>query len=122
MADTDIEFYRGDTVTWTCTFLQNGVAFNITGAYLWFTAKTNKEDLDADAIILKRIGPITPTGVGNNITTFTLNPGDASPTNTAVAVGSYFYDFQLVIGTTVTTLGVGKLKVLQDETITTSTV
>ena len=112
--DTTLEIYRGDDVVWTLTFTQNGSALPLTGCTIFFTAKVNKDDLDSAAVILQK------HTVGTN-TTGIYDFAIAHTVTDAVAVGSYFYDFQLVDTdnpVNVTTLGEGKLKVLQDVTTT----
>jgi hypothetical protein len=47
----NLTIVRGDTKKWTITVARNGVAVNLTGAYLWFTAKNSTDDSDDQAII-----------------------------------------------------------------------
>ncbi len=46
-----IECYRGDGLSRTLTVTTNGVARDITGWTITFTAKVNDTDLDADAVV-----------------------------------------------------------------------
>lgn len=115
--DTTIEIYRGDDIAWTLTFTQNGSPLVLTGCSIFFTAKTNKDDLDADAVLKQK------HTVGTNTTGIYTFEIEHTVTD-LVPVGTYFYDFQLVDTASpvnVTTLGEGKLKVLQDVTTTITT-
>jgi hypothetical protein len=115
MANTTMQIYRGDSVHRLCTFTLNGKAMPINGLALFFTVKVNKSDDDDDAVIQKKITIPDDSLASSGKCYF-----DLDETETAIPVGSYWYDFQLVddINSTVTTLGVGKLKILQDVTQT----
>jgi hypothetical protein len=115
MANTTMQIYRGDTVHRLCTFTKNGSPMPINNLELFFTAKTNRSDDDDDAVIQKKITIPDDALASSGKCYF-----DLDETETAIPVGSYWYDFQLVddVNSTVTTLGVGKLKILQDVTLT----
>lgn len=115
MANTTMQIYRGDTIHRLCTFTKNGVPLPINNLELFFTAKVNRGDIDDDAVIQKKI-----TIPDDSLATSGKCYFDLDETETDIAVGTYWYDFQLVddANSTVTTLGVGKLKILQDVTQT----
>jgi hypothetical protein len=115
-------FYRGDTKEWAVSFTDaQNVAIPLYGKKLYFTMKLDKALSDA------------ATGVFQKIHTF---PNDAESTagrgilqltateTETLAIETYFYDFQLVDTTVnpvkVTTVGEGKVKVLEDVTRTTT--
>src|SRR3712207_2587147 len=59
MADTldfDLTIRRGDTKEWDLTVTRNGVAENITGWSVWFTAKDNIRKADSDAKVRLTVG------------------------------------------------------------------
>ena len=106
---------RGDDWSRTLYFQdEDGAAIDITGWTLFFTAKTNADDLDAAAIIAK------------TITVFT-NPtaGEAgvclSSTDTNQVIGSYLWDLQIKTNLgQITTVAEGILTITKDITIRTS--
>lgn len=114
---TDFEIFRGDTVPFDCEVTikdTDGVSepVDISAGTLWFSAKTNKDDLDEDAII--QVSYLVPTDADSVLgkCLFELSAAD-----TAVEAGKYWYDFQFVNSNNKTfTLGWGKLTVLQDIT------
>jgi len=112
---TELSVYRGDDKTWNLNFTDaNGDPINLTDSTLFFTVKTNKSDLDSDAIISKsQSSHSDPT---NGVTSISLTNSD-----TNVRVGNYYYDFQLVdLSGLVTTILIGIFKIKQDITIRTS--
>lgn len=115
MATTKLNnFYRGDTRDYALTFTSNSVAYNITGATVWFTLKKDRNDADSEAVLQKSISSHSdPT---NGKTTLSL-----TSTDTAIEAGRYFYDFQIktASGSIITFLS-GTVDVLEDVTRTTS--
>lgn len=119
MATIVDDFYRGDTPTWKVQCYSDSAmttAEDVTGWKLYFTAKSKRDDTDANAVI----GPASVTASGddatNGIITLTLTQSD-----TAVATGAYFYDLQLVDdANNVETIESGTVRVLQDITTTTA--
>ena len=107
---------RGDT--WTLTFniqTSAGVAENITGNEYWFTLKSALDDTDGTAAL--QIGPVT-TGSPNaalGILTMVAYPADTI----VIEAKTYFYDLQEVnAANNITTLLIGKVKVVKDVSIT----
>jgi len=114
MTETNLEIFRRDTPTFTITVLNDGVAVDITGYTLFFTAKNKKSDTDLQAIIKKDVTVLSdPT---HGIAEITLDK-----TDTDITGKDYFYDIQIVSGDgDVTTLFWGVLTVIEDVTIRTT--
>ena len=95
-------FVRGDSYAIPVSFKRGGKAVDFTGWTLWFTAKHNALQPDADAAIQKRV---TVTGSATIIALSKDDTQHLPPT-------SYTYDLQLVspTGDVVKTLVGGKLK------------
>jgi len=53
MQNTHLNLVQKDTKIYTFTIKNSGVAVDISGWSVYFTVKSNLEDLDADALILK---------------------------------------------------------------------
>lgn len=83
--------FRGDTSVLTVTVTREGVVENLTGASIWFTAKEDLTDLDADALMAydnlsggaSRVTVATPA---NGVVRVTFNPADTAlaPVDTPV--------------------------------------
>jgi hypothetical protein len=123
--DTTITISRGDDWESILTFLVDGDALDVRGAYLWFTAKVNKDDADADAVITPastRVHISSGADTEGNNAALGIYHFNLSNTLTNIAVGTYYYDFQLLdTANKVKTLGSGKLKIVQDITQTIAT-
>jgi len=84
----DLEVDRGRTQSYVLTFTDSSdTAIDITGYTVYMTVKQNfdTDATDANALISKTVTSHTNPTAG--ITTITL-----SDTDTAITVGSYFYD------------------------------
>lgn len=70
----------GDTIALQVTLSRNGVPIDLTGATLWFTAKDDLDDLDADAVFQKKTGGlgIAVTSAVNGQATVTIPPADTA--------------------------------------------
>jgi hypothetical protein len=107
---------RGDT--WVFKFYiqtSAGAPEDITGYDYWFTLKTNADDTDANAVV--QVGPAVMGVVDAvaGLVTITVTPNITED----VIPGSYFYDLQEVNDSNkVSTLLIGKLKVVKDVTLT----
>jgi len=90
---------------------KDGNPIDLTGSTIWFTLKENIKDPDTAAAIQKVITNHTdPT---NGKTRIVLESSDTQD----LQLGSYHYDIQLVDnGGNVTTVLIGRLKVLADVT------
>lgn len=104
---------RGDT--WYFTFIArdaSNASLDITGNEYWFTLKASQDDTDANAAI--QLGPFIPEyadAIQGKINVI------VQPDVTTVAPQSYYYDLQEVTpGGKVTTLLLGKIKVVKDVT------
>lgn len=114
-------FYRGDSKEWAVSFKDAaGVPIPLFGKKLYFTMKTDKALADADAAlqVVLTFPDDAESLAGRGVLQLT-----ASQTET-LAIETYFYDFQLVDTTLnpdkVTTVGEGKVKVLEDVTRSTA--
>ena len=107
---------RGDT--WVLTFniqTSAGAPEDITGNEYWFTLKSLIDDTDANAAL--QVGPATAgsPNAANGILTITIAPEDTIN----LEAKTYFYDLQEVnTSNEITTLLIGKVKVVKDVTIT----
>ena len=90
MAGDYLSILQGDSYTFSTNVTVDGVAQNIAGATLWFMAKNNVDDADADAIINATTtgGQIQITGANSSVVTVTLNT--AYTANLAEANGAYW--------------------------------
>ena len=81
MARGALKMYRGDTTSFTVTCSDDeGGVLDITGAVLWFTAKNNPTDTDAQAVF-QHYSPsngIVLTDAANGIATITMAESDTS--------------------------------------------
>jgi len=106
---------RGDT--WVLTFnIQNsaGAPENITGNDYWLTLKSSIDDTDATAAL--QIGPVVAGSpdAALGILTVVVLPADTE----LLEAKTYFYDLQEVNASNeVTTLLIGKVKVVKDVTL-----
>jgi len=100
----DLTIYTLDTVPIIINVTDSaGDAVDVTGYEFFFTAKTNKSDADASAVIKKDTD--TPNDPTNGQAVITL-----STTDTNVTAGKYFYDIQMKDGSgQITTLVYGDL-------------
>lgn len=114
---TAIEIFRGDTVNIDLTITdKNGTAIDITGYKLFFTAKTNNDDSDDNALIKKdvttHLDPDGDDGTSTGQSRITL-----SSTQTAVDVGVFYYDVQMKdTSGNITTITVDRFRVKQEIT------
>ncbi len=119
-----IAIHRGDT--WTATV--TGLGGLIGREKLWFTVKARASQADADALIqIEESAGLLRLSGGGAVGTGTLTVTNAEAGNVTIAlsaaatamlpVGSgYLYDFQMLDGTTVRTVGVGTAAVSADVT------
>lgn len=110
------KIYRGDTVTRQLTFQnEDGTPMDITGATVFFTAKTAADDDVTDSAAIKKDITSHDNAVAG-LSTLILTPAE-----TTVTPGKYTYDFQLktASGNIITYSG-GKIEILADITRRTS--
>jgi len=106
------DIIRGDSRDIQLKFIdKTGSAIDITGSAVWLTIKKNKGDLDADAILQKKVtAHYNPSG---GITIISLEP-----TDTNIAEGVYWYDIQITMASgKVYTVENGKVKIIKDVTL-----
>ena len=114
---TALEIFRGDTVNIDLTIKDSaGTAIDITGYTFYFTAKTNDDDSDDNALIKEdvttHLNPDGGDGTSTGQSRITL-----SKTQTAVAIGNHYYDIQMKdTSGNITTLTKDRFNVKQDVT------
>jgi len=108
------KFYKGDTKIINLELKdKDGIAINLSGATIYFTAKTDLRKGDVDAEIQKIITTHTDENSGKS--RIKLSPADS----TNLTAGIYFYDIQLKdsVGD-ITTLYSSKFELLEGVTKT----
>ena len=90
MAGDYLFILQGDTYQFSTNVAVDGVAQNIAGATLWFMAKQEIDDADADAILnaTTTSGQIQISGASSNVVTVSLNT--AVTANLAESNGAYW--------------------------------
>lgn len=117
MANTDLTVYRGDSKTYNITITNtDGTVFPISGYTVFMTVKSDIDGADSSAEIAKIVTNHTDAANGKtSIVLTSVDTGSLSPGK------PYFYDMQMVSGSTVvTTLVSGRFHVLRDITQDTS--
>lgn len=112
MAERNLSVYRGDTHVLTCIFEDTaGAKIDITGWTLYLTVKYSPDDLDAAAVLSKKVTSHTFPLQGRTKITMTA-------AETKSLFGDYYYDIQYkkVDGTIQTALS-GKILFTKDITI-----
>lgn len=115
MAVTQLSVYRGDDKYWNLNFTDSsGSAIDLTGSTIFFTVKKNRSDSDTNALIKKDV--TSHLDAVNGKSRISLTNSD-----TAIDVGTYFFDIQLVDNASnVTTVVAGTFVVTQDITVRTA--
>lgn len=116
-----IEIDRGDTAFFDFTVLTNGIAQNITGWLIWFTAKRRVGDTDLQAVLQKStaLGGVTITNAGGGVGFVTISPADTA--GLAAERQPLFADLQGKDGGgNIFTLQKGKLVIRPDATVSTT--
>lgn len=90
MAVPDINITRGDSESIRFELTDDGVAVDLTGSTVFFTAKPALTDDDTDSTAVIHVEVTSHTDPTNGITTIPL-----SATDTDVAPGTYYYDIQV---------------------------
>lgn len=90
-----IKFKKGDTYSRELTFKDKaGAAINITNYTIWFMVKENEDDLDAAALINRKILPASHTTPLQGISQLTVLPAHTDD----VEAGQYFGQWQIQTG------------------------
>lgn len=116
--DFTFEMWRGDTQALDAAVTVGGVAANITGCSLRFTAKRSLSDSDADAVFQKTTagGGIVITNGPGGLCTITVGSAD---TSTLTVPTLCYCDLQLVdTSNNVSTTAAGTLLIKVDVTET----
>ena len=107
MKQVNLELVQKDSKTFEFRLTRNGAAQPINGWNVYFTVKSNFNDLDAAALISKSYqfpdNAESTSGIGYLALT---------STETNIAIGEYYYDMKFVDGTYRETFVRGKLNVL----------
>lgn len=107
---------RGDT--WVNNFAftdTDGNVVNITGYKFWMTFKINPNDADDEITSETGVQASTTANDANSVNGLLVLRFEATDTEN-LTPGTYQYDFQMMEGTSVTTLLRGKVKILGDIT------
>jgi hypothetical protein len=107
MKETNLEIVARDTKNYTVRLTQNGVAVDISGWSIYFTVKTNFNDLDASAVLSKNI--LIPSNAESQAGIAYL-PLTSAETN--LAIGTYYYDIKLIDTGYRVTFSSGKLNIM----------
>jgi hypothetical protein len=91
MKSLNLQLVKKDTKTWKLVLTRNGSPEDISGWSLYFTAKTNFNDLDNAAIITKNV-----TFPNNAESQAGIGYLSLTSIDTDVAVGESYYDFKLI--------------------------
>jgi hypothetical protein len=113
----NLQAVRGDTNIYDVTVLRQNVPVNLTGAKMWFTAKSDPRSGDPVAAIslnsTEDIYQVTPVDLPHGKFQVKLNPTDTD----TLAADAYIYDVQIVeTDGVVTTIASGVLHIVQDVT------
>ncbi len=117
MAKQRLDAARGDTINLRVPVVdQDGAPVDITGAAVRMTVKRNLSDADLSALITRT--------VGDGVTLTTPEAGIADVTITATQTATltpakYYWDVQVTLSGTVSTVAEGYLDVRSDVSITT---
>ena len=75
----NITMSRGDSVVLSGSLTLGGDPYDLSGASLWFTAKTKHTDADEDAIFQKTVGDgITVVSAAQGLISVAIDPDDTS--------------------------------------------
>jgi hypothetical protein len=107
MKTLNLQIVKKDTKTFTIRLSRSGVAVDISGWYLYFTVKSDFNDLDASAVISKNT--LFPTNAESQAGIGYL---ELSSTETNIAAGFYYYDMKLIDTNYRETFISGKLNVI----------
>jgi hypothetical protein len=107
MREINLEIVRRDTKNYKLQITQNGVAVDVSGWTIYYTVKTDFNDVDSSALISKNVLIPSNSESMAGITYLALSSSD-----TALPVGEYFYDIKLIdTGSRVTFMS-GKLDIV----------
>lgn len=104
----NLTIYQGATSAYNLTVAYStGTAFDLTGATVYFMAKSNYSDADGSAVISKSVS--SHDDAENGLTSITINPADTSGLR-----GVYKYDIQLnTSGGAIYIISAGTLTILE---------
>jgi len=91
MKSLNLQIVKKDTKTFTIRLSRNGVAVDISGWYVYFTVKTDFNDLDSSALILK-----DKQFPSNSESQAGIGYLDLSSSETNIEIGDYYYDMKFI--------------------------
>jgi hypothetical protein len=110
MITKDLEIVKGTTKLYELQFRKDGVAEDITGWTIFFTAKENMKDADGSAKISKTI--TTHTDATNGKTQVAL-----TATDTALTAKTYYFDIKYKDDLeNINVLFMGRIKIIESVT------
>jgi hypothetical protein len=115
----DFTMYRGDTVTINAAITASGLAYNLTGKSMWFTAKTSYSQADP-GVFQKKLGSgISIVDATNGRAQIVIAASDTNSLGNSKT--ALVYDFQVKDSSgRIYTVASGKLIVIPDVTRSTS--
>jgi len=107
MKEINLELVKKDSKTFEFRLTRNGIAQPINGWYVYFTVKSDFNDVDSSALITKSY-----QFPNNSESTSGIGYLALTQTDTNIAIGEYYYDMKFVDGSYRETFVRGKLTVL----------
>ncbi len=116
MSKCDLTIIRGDNTDIEFVLTNDGVAVDLTGSSVYFTAKPALTDDDNDSTAVIAVEVTVHTDPTNGKTVIKLYPED-----TDISAGTYYYDIQIKSSTgVITSIKHRQLEVIADVTRRTS--
>ena len=82
---SNLQRFQSSTLGYRVLFTKNKIGIDITTFTVYFTMKTNKEDVDSAAVVNKKITIHTDATNGKSLIEF-------SPSDTLDLLGNYYYE------------------------------
>lgn len=93
-----LTMYRGDTFIIDGVATLSAAAFDLTAYSVWFTAKADRNDADADAVFMKTVaagGIVLKTQSGGTLGGFTVTINPADTSGLGYFDATLYYDVQV---------------------------
>jgi len=91
MKELNLQLVRKDSKTYEFRLVRNEVPVNISGWSLYFTVKSDFNDVDEEALILKNV--LFPT---NSESLLGIGYLSLTSAETSIDVGEYYYDMKFI--------------------------